>query len=152
MDQATRQSANNMALCSENNLVKETESLLASVKSYNGDRGARLALVKQLELLRLQIEDPMDSMITEWEHVRHPLIITVQKHHSTPFSRWKQLSVAVATNVMIQMGVFDKLPLQGSMTAEELAAVVGKDESVTSQCSINIVINGSVFDITSLHH
>lgn len=58
-----------MASDSKTSLLKGAERLLASVQSYNGDRSSRLALVKQLELLRLEIEDPMDSMITEWEHV-----------------------------------------------------------------------------------
>jgi hypothetical protein len=59
-----------MALDSDTDLLEKTKSLLTSVENYHGDRAARLALVKQLELLRLQIEDPMDSMIRQWEYVR----------------------------------------------------------------------------------
>jgi hypothetical protein len=39
----------------------------------------------------------------------------------------------MAINAMAQMNVFEKLPVQGSMTATELAAIVGKEESVISE-------------------
>jgi hypothetical protein len=68
------------------NLVPKTESLLASVKSYNGDRTSRLALLKQMELLRLQIEDPMDSMISEWEHVRPISLLRIENNIGRLFS------------------------------------------------------------------
>jgi hypothetical protein len=60
---------------SDTDLVEKTKTLLTSVEKYHGDRAARLALVKQLELLRLQIEDPMDSMIRQCEYV-------IEYHHT----------------------------------------------------------------------
>jgi hypothetical protein len=44
---------------------------------------------------------------------------------------------------MAQMNVFEMLPLQGSMTAAELAAVVGKEESVISKWGLPIIDSGS---------
>jgi hypothetical protein len=49
------------------------------------------------------------------------------------------------------MGVFDKVPLQRSMKAAELAAVVGKDESVISRCLTTIVTEDSISNVTLLH-
>lgn len=50
-------------------LVSKAEKLLADVKNYNGDRLKRYALMKQTELLYLDLEDGMDSMLRQWTFV-----------------------------------------------------------------------------------
>lgn len=54
-------------------LVSKAESLLATVKNYKGDRQERYALMKQAELLYLDLEDGMDSMIRQWTFVSFDL-------------------------------------------------------------------------------
>jgi len=51
-------------------LVAKAESLLAHLKNYTGERQDRYALMKQTELLYLDLEDGMDSMIRQWTFVR----------------------------------------------------------------------------------
>jgi hypothetical protein len=51
-------------------LVAKAENLLAHVKNYKGDRQDRYALMKQTELLYLDLEDGMDSMLRQWTFVR----------------------------------------------------------------------------------
>jgi hypothetical protein len=50
-------------------LVSKAESLLSSVKNYKGDRQDRYALMKQTELLYLDLEDGMDGMVRQWTFV-----------------------------------------------------------------------------------
>jgi len=50
--------------------VAKAESLLAHLKTYKGERQDRYALMKQTELLYLDLEDGMDGMLRQWTFVR----------------------------------------------------------------------------------
>ena len=54
----------------ESDIVGKAEAILASAKKYNGDRTQRYALMKQIDLLYQQLEDPMDAMLRQWTFVR----------------------------------------------------------------------------------
>jgi hypothetical protein len=53
----------------ESDIVRKAEAILASAKKYSGDRSQRYALMKQVDLLYLELEDPMDSMLRQWTFV-----------------------------------------------------------------------------------
>lgn len=42
-------------------IIEKAEAILASAKSFNGDRGERHELMKQVNLLYSDLEDPMDA-------------------------------------------------------------------------------------------
>jgi hypothetical protein len=54
----------------ELDIVGKAEAILASAKKYKGDRSERYALMKQVDLLYQQLEDPMDAMLRQWTFVR----------------------------------------------------------------------------------
>lgn len=55
---------------SESDIISKAEAILASAKEYKGDRSERYALMKQVNLLYQQLEDPMDAMLRQWTFVR----------------------------------------------------------------------------------
>lgn len=54
----------------DSDIVSKAEAILASAKKYGGDRSQRYALMKQVDLLYQQLEDPMDAMLRQWTFVR----------------------------------------------------------------------------------
>lgn len=54
----------------EPDVVSKAEAILASAKKYKGDRSERYALMKEIDLLYQQLEDPMDAMLRQWTFVR----------------------------------------------------------------------------------
>jgi hypothetical protein len=54
----------------ENELVRKAEAFLASAKSFKGDRIQRCDLMKQMDLLYMELEDPMDALMRQWSFVR----------------------------------------------------------------------------------
>ena len=57
----------------DSDIVSKAEAILASAKKYSGDRSQRYALMKQVDLLYQQLEDPMDAMLRQWTFVRPTL-------------------------------------------------------------------------------
>lgn len=45
----------------ESDIVRKAEAILASAKKFKGDRRERYELMKQVDLLYLELEDPMDA-------------------------------------------------------------------------------------------
>jgi hypothetical protein len=58
-----------MGSVEESDIVRKAEAILASAKSFKGDRTNRYELMKQLDLLHQELEDPMDAMIKQWSSV-----------------------------------------------------------------------------------
>jgi hypothetical protein len=58
-----------MGSVEETDIVRKAEAILASAKSFKGDRTKRYELMKQLDLLHSELEDPMDSMMKQWSSV-----------------------------------------------------------------------------------
>lgn len=53
----------------DSDLVRKAEAILASAKSFNGNRAERYELMKQVDLLYRELEDPMDAMLKQWSSV-----------------------------------------------------------------------------------
>ncbi|KAL3422771.1 o-methyltransferase [Phlyctema vagabunda] len=103
-------------------LIHQAERLLAAAKDYNGDRKDRVELMKQTELLHLQLEDPMDSIQRQWAF----------------------MNTAASLNVMVENSVFAKMPVEGSIKAKDLATEVKLDASVIVRLMRILVANGIV--------
>lgn len=105
-----------MAFPSSADLVAQAETLLASVKSYDGDHAAKVSLLHGLDSLRRAIVNPIDVL----------------------FGKVSDNMVTASLNTMIQLGVIDSIPPlgSGSITAEEIALKIGKDSSIISSCFI----------------
>ena len=56
----------------DSDLVRKAEAILASAKIYTGERSQRYALMKQVDLLYQELEDPMDAMLRQWTFVGSP--------------------------------------------------------------------------------
>jgi hypothetical protein len=54
----------------ESDIVLKAEAILAAAKSFKGDRTERYALMKKVDQLYLELEDPMDAMLRQWTFVR----------------------------------------------------------------------------------
>ena len=53
----------------DSDLVRKAEAILASAKSFKGDRAERYEVMKQVDLLYQELEDPMDAMLKQWTSV-----------------------------------------------------------------------------------
>ncbi|RDW92628.1 hypothetical protein BP5796_02022 [Coleophoma crateriformis] len=107
---------------SQDQLVSETEALLAAVKAYDGDRAKRMALMRRLDLLYLELEDPQDSMNRQWSF----------------------MNAASSLNVMVETGTFEKMPREGSISAKDLAALTNLEPSVIVRLMRILVANGII--------
>ena len=54
----------------DSDLVRKAEAILTSARNFKGDRTGRYALMKQVDLLYQDLEDPMDAMLKQWVSVR----------------------------------------------------------------------------------
>ncbi|EPE31358.1 S-adenosyl-L-methionine-dependent methyltransferase [Glarea lozoyensis ATCC 20868] len=86
----------------ESDVVSKAEAILAAAKKYNGNRQERYELMKQLDLLYLELEDPVDALMRQWTF----------------------MNTSTSLDVMVKMGAFEKMPKQGSITAEELGKLI----------------------------
>jgi hypothetical protein len=50
-------------------IVTKAEAILAAAKNYNGERQERYELMKQLDLLYIELEDPVDALMRQWTFV-----------------------------------------------------------------------------------
>jgi hypothetical protein len=51
---------------SQSNFLQDAESFVADARAFKGDRAQRIALLNKLELMKLQLEQPMDSLMNQW--------------------------------------------------------------------------------------
>jgi len=91
----------------QSELIQTANELAEAVKAFNGDPAEQMALMKKTDKLRLMLESPMDVIMQQWE----------------------QTNVLAALHLLVEMGVLEKMPLEGSITTEDLSALVGIDES-----------------------
>lgn len=95
-------------MASADDIISKAEAILASAKKFKGDRAERHELMKQVDLLYLDLEDPMDAMLRQWSF----------------------MNTATSLNMMVKMGAFEKIPKEGSITATELGALINLEPSV----------------------
>jgi len=95
-------------MASADDIISKAETILASAKKFKGDRAERHELMKQVDLLYLELEDPMDAMLRQWSF----------------------MNTATSLNMMVKMDAFEKMPKEGSITATELGALINLEPSV----------------------
>lgn len=100
-------------------LIREADSFAAAVKDFTGDPSQRVLLGRKAEKLRLLLETPIDMMVNQLERAY----------------------VIGALHLLVEVGAFEKVPSEDSITAKDLAARVGIDESAigSPQCGIEDV-------------
>jgi hypothetical protein len=54
---------------SQSDFLQDAESFVADARAFKGDRAQRIALLNKLELMKLQLEHPMDSLMNQWVSV-----------------------------------------------------------------------------------
>lgn len=103
--------------------LHDAETFLADARDFDeDDLAGRMDLLRKLELLKQRLERPMDKMMNQW--------IT--------------LNVISALNVMVEMEVFEKFPLEANITAKELSSCTGLDEVVIVRLMRIIIAAGIV--------
>ncbi|KAH9218553.1 S-adenosyl-L-methionine-dependent methyltransferase [Leptodontidium sp. 2 PMI_412] len=102
--------------------LAEAEKLVATLKNIktNPTPAEHLALLKQTDNVRAQLEEPYDT-VTRWA---------------------ESIAVTAALSTLTQIGAFGKLPMEGSISAKDLAAVVNVDVSVITRAMRVILVNG----------
>lgn len=68
-----------MGSVEESDIVRQAEAILASAKSFEGDRTKRYELMKQLDLLHSELEDPGAAMIKQWSSVSYLLHYQIRR-------------------------------------------------------------------------
>lgn len=74
----------------DTDLVQKAEAILAAAKAYKGDRQERYELMKKLDVMYLDLEDPVDGLMRQWTFVSLPRLISIpsqtlpNKSHHTP--------------------------------------------------------------------
>lgn len=56
--------------------MQKAEAILAAAKAYKGDRQERYELMKKLDVMYLDLEDPVDGLMRQWTFVSYTLPIT----------------------------------------------------------------------------
>ncbi|PVH77849.1 S-adenosyl-L-methionine-dependent methyltransferase [Cadophora sp. DSE1049] len=99
----------------------EAEKLVAALKDImtNPTPAQHLALLKHTDV-RAQLEEPYDT-VTRWA---------------------ESMAVTAALSTLTQIGAFGRLPLEGSISAKDLAADVNVDVSVITRAMRVILVNG----------
>ncbi|RDW60593.1 O-methyltransferas-like protein [Coleophoma cylindrospora] len=88
-------------------LVQVADRIATAVKEFKGDRTNQIELIRQVDRLRNMLDEPIDVIMRQWE----------TSH------------VIAALHLLVEMGVLEKMPTNGSITAKDLAALIGIDES-----------------------
>lgn len=100
--------------------LASAKALVASLESFDGSPAQHLALLKQTDRVRSALEGPYDIG-----------------------TRWlENMSEAGALYVLIHLGVLEKLPVSGSISAAALAAEANVDVSVITRAMRILVVNG----------
>jgi hypothetical protein len=102
--------------------LEEAEKLVAALKGLkaNPSPTEHLAILKHTDKIRLTLEEPYD-LVTRW---------------------LENMAVASALYTLIQIGAFEKLPAEGSISAHTLATEVKVDLSVITRTMRVILANG----------
>jgi hypothetical protein len=99
-------------------LIDVAADFAATVKQFNGsDHAEHLRLLKHVDKLRLLLETPVDTIMKQWE----------------------TSMVIAALVLLVDMGILEAMPRQGSITAKELADVIKIDESAIGRRSFTMI-------------
>lgn len=102
-----------MSSSSSPDLIADIEALLAAAKSHDVaqlDRIARLDLLAKVQNLHMQLEDPKEAM----------------------FRQFTNYTQTAAIRTLLEMGVVEKVPRVGTISAAEIASSTNADESLIS--------------------
>jgi hypothetical protein len=93
-------------------IVPKIEAILADAKKLNDDDlPARLGLMKQVDNLYQDLEPPINSF----------------------FKQWISLTVFTCLDIVIKLGVFEKMKAKDNISARELGDLVGVDSGVIAR-------------------
>ncbi|KAF7932151.1 uncharacterized protein EAE97_009172 [Botrytis byssoidea] len=92
-------------------LSQTADEISTKVKNFDGNHHARTELLKQVDKLRLFLEEPIDAVMWQWEYT----------------------NVIAALNLLVETKTFETIPEKGSITAKDLAAAVNVDESAIAR-------------------
>ncbi|KAI9814557.1 MAG: hypothetical protein M1827_003112 [Pycnora praestabilis] len=115
-------------MSSKSQLVKDAEDLLAATKEYENNAHnppARLELLRKVEDLHRQIDDP----------------------HVAMFRQFTSFSETASLRAMLQLGVLSQIPRHGSISARELASKTGVDETLLIRLMRVITATGTVSEV-----
>ncbi|KAH8820715.1 o-methyltransferase-like protein [Xylogone sp. PMI_703] len=101
-------------------LIQAAEAFALAAKNFNGDASEQMKLLKQVDKLRSLVETPLDTIMRQWE----------------------MSNLLAALHLLVEMGAFEKMPKEGSITAKDLAGLVGIDESAIARALRLAVIFG----------
>ncbi|CZR67431.1 related to O-methyltransferase B [Phialocephala subalpina] len=109
--------------------LEEAEKLVAALKGLkaNPSPTEHLAILKHTDKIRLTLEEPYD-LVTRW---------------------LENMAVASALYTLIQIGAFEKLPAEGSISAQTLATEVKVDLSVITRTMRVILTSGIAVETAS---
>ncbi|RDW91674.1 O-methyltransferas-like protein [Coleophoma crateriformis] len=102
------------------NLVQVADRIATAVKEFKGDRTNQVELIRQVDRLRNMLDEPIDVIMRQWE----------TSH------------VIAALHLLVEMGALEKMPTNRSITAKDLAALVGIDESAIARALRLTVMQG----------
>ncbi|KAF7916935.1 uncharacterized protein EAE98_010366 [Botrytis deweyae] len=92
-------------------LSQTADEISTKVKNFDGNHHARTELLKQVDKLRLLLEEPIDAVMRQWEYT----------------------NVIAALNLLVETKTFETIPQEGSITTKDLAAAVNVDESAIAR-------------------
>ncbi|KAF9634983.1 LasM [Lasiodiplodia theobromae] len=104
-------------------IVPKIEAILANAKKLkNDDLSARLGLMTQVDRLYQDLESPIELF----------------------FRQWTDVTVYSCVNIAIKLGIFEKMKAKDSISAQELADLVGVDLDVIVRVMRVLVAAGIV--------
>lgn len=102
--------------------IAEAEQLLADLKSNSDSPVTHARTLQRLDQLRCLLQSGLDSLLF---HARG--VSTVYCICNTLLTSGTQFQILPTLNVLIEHGVFDAVPLQSSITIDNLATAVKLD-------------------------
>ncbi|PKS05509.1 hypothetical protein jhhlp_008887, partial [Lomentospora prolificans] len=100
--------------------LAEAKALVAALEAHDGSQSEHFKLLKQVDKVRASIEQPYDIGL-----------------------RWlENMSTAAALYVLLRIHAFQKIPTEGSISAEQLAKESNVDVSVITRAMRILVANG----------
>ncbi|KAI1824146.1 O-methyltransferase [Xylaria intraflava] len=103
-------------------VIREAEELVLKLKSHGGSHADQIGAVRQLDKVRCLLHQGPDALMFQ----------------SYPFQ------LLPALNVLLEFGVFDAVPVQGSVSIQSIASAVKLDHSILSRF-LRIALTGGIF-------
>jgi hypothetical protein len=100
--------------------LAQSRELVASLEAFDGTANHKVSLLKQIGNIRAALEDPFDTA-----------------------NRWLEtIAIAGALHALIRIKAFEKLPVQGSIAAADIASQCNVDVSIITRAMRVLIING----------